>query len=561
MLRELILENFILIRSLHLNLKKGFTVFTGETGAGKSLLVRAMKLLMGQRYTGELLSNDARQLTIQGVFEIDEEKRGSLAEIGITIDDNILIIKRIFSKDKPSRTYINGMAVTLSELKQVACGLLSIAGQHEYHGLLKSDAHYDWLDMFGGLMELRREVSRLYNDVRSLEGQRDELLSRLEAVNEKRQILTDKIKEIEAVAPQEGEDDRIEGELSTLKEASLLKELSYAAYNLLYGMNNSCEGLLSRALETVERLSDIDENALSLAGRIDSALTEIKDIAFELQRYHDSIRDDAYRIEELEARLNAIRRLLLRHGPTIEDCLKTKEEMEKELIELKKPQKAVASIEDELSKKRRHLLRLAKELSEKRKEASIALEKRVNKGLKGLFTHKCAFFIVVDTPVDITDSNIGQFGIDKVRFMFSPNTGIEPMPIEKIASGGELSRVMLALRIALSDKLQTGTILFDEIDAGIGGKTANFIGERLKLLGKTMQVMCVSHFPQVAAMADNHFKVIKEIRGERTETSIIELKEKKQRLSEFTRMLGAETEEAKEYANFLIKRGMEAKCQ
>ncbi len=552
MLRELFLENFVIIRQAHLEFRRGLTVFTGETGAGKSLLVKAVKLLMGERQSPGLLYPGAKRAVLQGVFEPPGPLTERLQDEGFSVEADGLIIRRVFFEDSRSKVYLNGQLVTLSQLKAITEGMISIAGQHEYHGLLRATTYIDWIDGFGGLWPLRERLGRAYKDLRGLEAKKNQLERELRDSERTKELLQAELKEIEEVGPREGEEEELLAEIEVVRASSTLKELSEGVYQDLYGKRGSCEELLSRSIGALQKMAEIDSRVSELLSRLENTLTELREVAYEVRDYHHGLSGDPSRLDELGGRLNAIRRLLLRHGPTIGDCLRKREELKERLNALKAPGALVSELEREIEEKGRELVELAQLLSEKRIEAASKLTELVNKELTGLFVSGGEFKIEVSRPEHPSPEDVLVDGMDKVTFLFRPNPGLPPRPLSQIASGGELSRVMLALRIATSGKGHTSTILFDEIDAGIGGETANLVGDKLHRLGRLMQVLCVSHFPQVASRADTHFVVRKHTDGASTWTEIIEVKGE-ERVEEISRMLGgAIDKEATGFARRLL---------
>ena len=548
-MRELVLENFVLIKKGHLLFEPGFTVFTGETGAGKSLLVRAVKLLMGERQHQGLIYPGERQAFLQGVFHPPSELIKSLEEQGITVEDE-LIIHRMFSEESRSRTYVNGRAVTLGQLRSITSGLLSIAGQHEYQGLLKSDTPIKWLDLYGGLDHRRKAMEEAYADYRKAVSRLQKLREEMEKAMSQRDAIRAELEEIEHVSPKEGEEEALLEEIERLRASTTLRELAEGAFKCLYAGTGSCEESLSHALHGLEKISSIDKGMVRLSERLDATLTEVREVAYELREYLQGLSFDPGRLDELEARLNAIRRLLLRYGPTIEDCLKKRAELKGVLDSIERPDEAMLHMETALNEAEERLIDCASHLSRERKAAAMRLEQMVNQELQGLFPGTAMFKVDVQSPSPVEVRTIGPDGMDRVRFLFTPNPGLPGKPLNEIASGGELSRVMLALRIAQGQAPGT-TILFDEIDAGIGGETAHLVGEKLRQLSSSMQVICVSHFPQVASRADGHFAVRKITDGHITWTEIEKL-QGRDRTLEIARMLGGRDQDALSYAMSLL---------
>ncbi len=553
MLTELIAKNFILIKELNLEFPRGFCSITGETGAGKSILIQALKLIMGDRASSDVIGPYAETATIQAIFKIDNLHivKDKLEELDISVEEQELIIRRVISP-KRSRVYLNGIVITLSDLKDISQSLISIEGQHAFQQLLNIRGQLDLLDRFADAYPIREKLLITYNTVKKLNEQLNQLINKKKKSNEYQEILSKEISEIESVNPKPKEDVELEQEIKVLKSAVELKEISSSAYNRLYSNRGSIYETISEVKADLARISDIEPKINDIFSNLEALVYQIEELSFSLRDYEKSLVIDPIKLEQKQTRLSDIKKLLRRYGPTIEDVLL-------HLNHLKEQLKSICSIDTEIEKTQKyldeqikHLLDISKELSDKRKKAAKELEKAVTLQLQDLNMGKCEFKISIKTPTTPCVDDVSQTGIDKIEFLFSSNPGLPPKPISQIASGGELSRLMLAIKSALAQKTPVETLVFDEIDAGIGGETAKKVGIKLKTLAQNAQVIVVTHFPQIAALSSHQYIVEKSYKKDSTYTHIRALSDK-QRVLELARMLGTDAKEAKLYAEKLLR--------
>ena len=544
MLRELRIKNLAIIDDLKVRFEKGLNVLTGETGAGKSIIVDSLSLALGSRAQSDLIRSGEKEAVIQAYFEMEGGKE--LPDFGIDISDG-LIIRRSLSVTGKSRVYINDTMVSLQSLAEVGRSLVDIHGQHEHQSLLSVDKHRLLLDSYGKLQGDRGQVESFYREVQALKREGADLRQKMKERAHRLDLLRFQIHEIDASALKTGEKEELIEERIILSNLNRLNELAETAYSMLYGSEGSCVEKLSYIISKVKEMSSIDHSVSDTVHMLESALPFIEDAAISLRGYRDKHDLEPERLVEIEDRLDLIKKLEKKYGEGIEDIIRYRAEAEKELKGLELVDERLDSIEAELKIKEGMFLSSAISLSEKRKKIAKTIEERVKNELKELaFDH--AEFVI-----DIKQEAISSLGLDKVEFLFSANPGEPPRPLIKIASGGELSRVMLALKSILADFDSISVLIFDEVDAGIGGKTAESVGKKLKALSNKHQVLCTTHLPQIASQGDFHLKTEK---GQRDERVYVEVKELsgRVRLNEIARMLsGKITEVSLKHAKELLE--------
>lgn len=551
MLQEITLENFILIKQLHIELSNGLIVLTGETGAGKSLLIQAIKIALGEKAQPHHIRTGADQAVIQLLFDAEKELADILDNHGIPCGEDYIAIRRIIQKNGKSKIYINGMLVPLNSLKTISPYLISIAGQHEYQRLLDSENHCFWLDTFLHLEDEIRMLKNLYE--RTIDAQKALKKAQETAQNAARE-LDEALRlqqELNTIAPKPNEDEAIERELAILKQITTLRELGDAAYSTLYMERNSIQRLLRDCIQRVDKMANIDSNLNQLADILKDAAYRLEDAAMNLRDYLEGIQTDSHKLEALEERYHAIRELKRRHGPTLSDVLNFQQELAKRIFELEHIQEDTQNLQKNFDTLEQELIAQALKLSKLRKHGAHLLENAILKELTQLKMEQTRFQIEIITPDTPAFSHISSNGMDHVQFLFSPNVGEPLRPLTAIASGGELSRVMLALRAALSQNAGIETMIFDEIDTGLGGEVAEKVGQKLKALASQGQAIVVTHFPQIACLADQHLLASKEVIDGTTITTIRELSGEA-RMEELSRMLGGSKEAALQYVEHLV---------
>ena len=550
MLLELGLENFILFERVSLCLSSGLTVLTGETGAGKSLLVQALKLILGARADLQQIRTGTKQALVQAVFEASPEVRGQLEDMGISCDDE-LVIRRTVPQTGRGRIYINGAIVSLQDLRQIVSGLASLAGQHEYQELLRRERHGPWLDRFSGLGHEVDQITSLYQEVKGLQTDLQRAVATKEEAAEEVDRLRQEAEKIDKIAPKPGEEERLEQEIQVLKAAEALRNLGDNCYRTLYADKGSIQEKLASCGQDLKRMAGLDPTLKKTVKELDSVVYQAEEVAWTVRDYIQGLPTDLSQLEQIEERIYGLRGLKRHFGPTIEDVLAYRNDIEIKLATLYEKGDRIEDLKTKLEEKEKGLVNAALDLSKKRRQGAKRLSMAIRAELSDLKLAKTDFMVDVEAIERPIASDVGPRGLDKVQFLFSPNVGQPLRPLASIASGGELSRVMLALRAALARQAGIETIVFDEIDAGIGGEVAEKVGFKLKALSSFGQVVTITHFPQIASRGDHHIALEKVVKGDKTAIVIREV-EGNQRLEELTRMLGGDRETARAYAGKLL---------
>ncbi|WP_456385134.1 DNA repair protein RecN [Desulfolithobacter sp.] len=553
MLQELHIENLALIDSLHLDFSgqdTGLIVFTGETGAGKSIILQALHLLTGGRGSTTWIRSNCDRAVIEACFLLGPEQRESLEllrEHGLE-NDGECIIRRILSRTGRSRVYVNDHLVTARLAGRLATNLVSIASQHDHQELLSSRRHLDFLDSFGELWPERQEFAGLYARWQKLACSLRTLQEKEQDKEQRRDFLAFQLREIQEVDPAPGEDEELSLERDRLKSSTTLATLAARSHELLHGRLIEH---LAEIRKNMEQVASLDESARELSERITTACYEIEDLESALRDYRGSIPMDPGRLEEINGRLAALKTLQRKYGPTLEEVLEFAVRAEEELQTLDSMEQEIARLEKELEMLSAELRSRASQLTRKRQQAAASLKKAMERELSSLSFPQALFSAAVESDAE----NMQATGQDQVTFLFSANPGEEPKPLIKVVSGGELSRLMLAMKCLLARRDQVETVIFDEVDAGIGGKAAEAVAGKISELAGHHQVFCITHLPQIAAYATAHYLVEKQVQEGRTSTSIRML-DVDSRVLELARMLGGNslTDQTMAFARDLIER-------
>lgn len=565
MLRELTIRNFAIIDDLHIHFSEGLTILSGETGAGKSIILNAVNLLLGSRASADLVRTGADAAELEALFQV--APAGDIAKImgahGCPVEDG-LIVRRIISRSDSNRVYINGRLATIQVLNSITENLASISGQHAHQGLLKDDQHLLILDQFGGLMPLRRTVYGDYQVVLTLIEELKELHSNRDRQSEHLELLKFQKNEITEAGIAAGEDIELEQERLRLRHAEMLYQTVFQSIEELYGAPGSIVERLLEVKKNLEKAGQIDSRLKSTAETLAEPSYHIEDLVGELRRYLNTIQPDERRLEAVEERLDILNKLKRKYGGSLEAALSKLESIKNELAGVENIAEKIFALESQLSQMHAKLADGAKTISQKRKQAAQSLAKKVNAELATLHMSSAGFEVHLSTnpanaktnPHLAVDNNVvNEFGLDRARFMIAPNVGEEPKPLASIASGGELSRVVLALKVILAQTDSVETVVFDEVDSGIGARVAEVVGRKLSELAEHHQVLCITHIPQIAKFADHHLSISKHVSKGRTLTAITPLS-KEERYKEIARMLGGEkiTPTTLEHAKEMLKR-------
>jgi DNA repair protein RecN (Recombination protein N) len=537
MLLELRIKHFAIIDELDLSFSKGFNVLTGETGAGKSIILNAVQLLLGDRASEELIRSSEEEASVEALFDISEnrEVKGRIQQKGQRPsgkeEEGALLVRRVISRSGRGKAYVNGNFATLGMLSEIGEELLSIYGQHEHQSLQRVDTHIDILDEFGGLMELREGFENLFERFTSLSQELESIRGEKERREKEQELMTFQSKEIEKAGIRIGEEEALKEEKRVLAHAKKLTDFANASEEVLYSTEGSAIEKIHSVLHQGKEMSTIDASLSPILNNLNGALIQLEEAALALRDYSKRIEISPGRLEEIENRLDEIDRLKRKYGSTEADILRFKEKADETLSTLTLDEERLCRLEGEIGPLREEMVQKAQRLSRERKRVASELKRSVEKELATLGMKKTTFQVRID------DQALSNKGKDRVEFLISPNIGEEVKPLAKIASGGELSRIMLAMKRILAMIGGRQVLVFDEVDAGIGGAVAEVIGRKLRELSRHHQVICVTHLPQIACFADRHHSVRKEVKSGRTITVVNPLEERA-RVDEIARMLG-----------------------
>lgn len=536
MLSELYIENLAVIEKATIDFSDKLNVFTGETGAGKSILINGINAILGQRVTKDIVRTGTDKAVISALFtDIGDNVLQVLDELGISAEDEQLFLTREIRSDGGSVARVNSRAVNVSVLKAIGETLVTIHGQHDNQILMAPERHIEILDSYAESEALIEDYHSSFRELQSIAKKINKIKTEQSKKEFRMAELADIVEEINALNIHEGEDKEIEAELNISKNAVAISEALYMAKQLLSG-DDDTDGaveMTQRASKSVEEYTDIMTEISPIYDRLSSAAIEMEDISEEIGSLLDSLDIDPKRYDYLNQRSDELRRIMKKYGPELDDVLTTLENSQNELDELSGAEQSL----DELNKEKERLLaevsRKAKALSDHRKKAGERFVSQVTEELEFLNMPKVKLVVQQKT------GKLTINGMDSIEFLISANLGEEPKPIAKIASGGELSRIMLALKNVIAEKDSIGTLIFDEIDTGVSGRAAQKIGIKLKQISRLRQVLCVTHLAQMAVMADNHLLIEKNIQGDRTVTTVRTL-DHEQRKYEIARIMGGE---------------------
>lgn len=560
MLKELSIRQFAIIEELRLQFEHGFHVLTGETGAGKSILIDALGLVVGGRASTDFVRHGADKAEIEAIFELvaNHPAKPILTEWGMEEEESVIIRREITAGGK-STCRINGRTVTLAMLSQLGSHLLDISGQHENQSLLQVEEHLEWLDQFGGesLLAVRQSYQQLFEQYQQLKRELQRLNSDQKEIVQRIDLLQFQGEEIGSAKLMVGEDVELEQERNRLAYAEKLINHSSSAYEQLYGDGRGLDQL-QQALSHLEEILKVDESLTSVHEIVQTSYYQLEEAVRKVARYRDELEFDPDRLEEVEERLHLIKQLKRKYGETISDIIKRGEEIQRELDQLDHSEENQVKLQERLGELRQQLLTQAQQLTMMRKEVATQLEGKVETELKELNMKDTLFQVAFHEPT--SEEVFTATGQDNVEFLIAPNPGEPPRPLAKIASGGELSRIMLALKCIFTDIEQVHTLVFDEVDTGVSGRAAQAIAEKIAVLAMNHQVLCVTHLPQVACMADYHFYISKETQAEKTRTNIKSLTNQG-RILELARLMGGVevTQTTCEHAEEMLRLSNQAK--
>jgi len=559
MLTTLRIKNLALVADLTLELQPGYNVITGETGAGKSILIGALNLALGERADRTLIRSGSDSCSVEAAFDVAGLKAplgAFLEENGLEpCEDHQLVLKRSFSSAGANRQFINGSPTTLNILAVLGEWLVDIHGPHEHQSLLHPARQLAILDAFGGLDGERDAFGELVRRRAALEAEKAALIVDEKTYAQQLDLLRFQANEISAACLQPDEEARVEQDHRRTSNAAKLLQLSQAALGLLSENETSLltqAGIIGRTLQELQR---VDGSAGLLLGLHEQSVAALRELQAELSRYSDKVDVDPARLQQLEERLNLLHSLKRKYGATLAEVIAFGAEARRRLQSLEQRDAELGRLNAELGKLDAELWRAGQALSAKRRKVIPQLAKAVSKQLADLGFNQSRLDITL-TALDQADfthhaSRITPQGFDTIEFQFAPNPGEPARPLRAIASSGELARVMLALKTVLAAEDQIPVLVFDEVDANVGGETANAVGEKMQQIARKRQVLCITHLPQVAAPASAHYVVTKQVKAGRT-VSEITLLRPKERVTELARMLGGQTDAARKHAEALL---------
>lgn len=528
MLRQLTVHNFAIISDLTFTPQPGLNVFTGETGAGKSVAIAALGFVLGARGSVSLIKDGSNVLDVQAVFDNtlppNEQQKYNLTASTFTV-------RRSLDRNGKGKAFLNGKPVSVATLAEIGKNLVDFHGQHEHQSLLHTDVQLQLLDSYAGLLPLRQKMLAAYRAWQEAQAQLQAASLSEQEKQRQLDLCSFQLQEIEKVNPQLGEDLELEQKLPQLKHAGKLVEYAAQAYRDLYEDENAAVTLLGRAAKQVREMAELDDQAAPLADALSQAETLAADAAADLSTYQKNLQADPQTLDQMLSRHEKIKRLKLKYGPELADVLRTADEMKAQIDRLQNAQIIQEELTANVQKTRQAVNKLCEELHSKRLTAAQKLAATLKKEITPLGFAD----LTVEIAVEMDPENPTPTGADQVEFLFSANAGQAPRPLRAVASGGELSRMMLGLKTVLAGDI--ATMIFDEVDTGVGGNTATLVGRKLRQVAQNRQVLCVTHLASVAACADAHFLIEKNTKNHQTVVSLTELKEQ-QIVQEIARMLG-----------------------
>lgn len=536
MLLELRIDNFAVIERVDVRLRPGLNVLTGETGAGKSIIVDALGLLLGERASSDVVRPGAERARVEGVFDVGQQPEvlQLLEDQGLGTDDGLLILRREVAAEGRNRAWVNGAASTAGVVGRLGRMLVDLHGQHEHQNLLRSDEQRAILDAYAGASVLARDVADAYVTAREAERELAQLDERRRALAGRAEELRFELDEIDTVRPEPGEDARLQQEARRLENAEELARLAAELHDGLYASERSLTAQLALLRRSVDRLLRIDPSRSQDREALDSAYYAIEELGRRMGDYAAAVEHDPRRLEDIGRRQDAIFKLLRKYGGSIEEVLGTAQRARAELQQLEGGGPAMRELGERSRAARNRLESLAMELSRRRGEAAERLAAEVQAILPELGLADARFVVAVEPLPGIT-----RTGAESVEFRASLNPGFDVRPLSQAASGGELSRIMLALKTVLAAVDQVPSLVFDEIDAGIGGRTANKVAAKLREVAASHQVFAITHLPQIAAHAHHHLRVEKLVQDGTTLTAVTALNGA-ERVAEVVRLLGGD---------------------
>ncbi len=536
MIKSLRIRNLATIEDIELNLKKGFSILTGETGAGKSIIIDGIRLVLGEKGSPDMIRTGKKETSVEVIFPF-QQKMANFKNF-FPESENELFVQRKISQQRAGKGYINGILVPIKKLKEIGRDLVDIYGQNDHVFLLNLEYQLNYLDDFASAFSFKKDVSRLAQELKKLLREKKGLETKEREREQRLDFLDFQIKEIEKAQLRRGEEEELRQSRNILKNAEKIGILVEKALEISYNQENSISSLLAQLQNIVNGLTDFDKTFKEADKAISQFSITIGEFSDFLIKFEEKQTTAPEKLEETEERLSQIEKLKRKYGASVDDILSYLDRAKQEYEDLSTSQEKLAELEKEIEKKFKEYKANAEKLSSLRKKSARKLEKEVEKEIIILGMKRARFKIKIETflPTPDTMEKVKESGTEDVEFLISPNPGEELRPLRKIASGGELSRVMLALKTIGKEIEKLRTLIFDEIDSGIGGKTAEFVAQKLKKLSNQHQIICISHLPQIASFATHHYRIDKKVSKERTFTTVKKLSFE-ERVTEIARLL------------------------
>ncbi len=553
MLRELKIENLAIIDELDIEFDKGFIVLTGETGAGKSIILSGINLLIGEKASVDMIRDGEENLVAQGVFDVDEEQKKALEAMGIDIDGDEIIIRRSYSRSGKARAFVNNVRISLTDLKEIASTLVDIVGQHSHQMLLNKNNHIKLLDSFLNKDEkdLKENLVNLLSQYREIDIKIENIEKERKETLEKKEFYEYQLEEIEKLKLKDGEDELLEAEYKRVFNAEKIREKVYESLEYLKDDEDSALSLITNSIRNIEYLGKYDERYIELAKRMENAYYELEDCANEIENISKGIDVTESDLDKIAGRMNILKRIKEKYKRTLPELIAYREYLKEKLSDIDSGDFKTKELKKELNKIKTEYDKIAEKMTNSRKEIAIKIENELLNELKFLNMEDAKLKVQINKLERMTSE-----GYDDVEFFISTNVGQDLKPLNKIASGGEVSRVMLALKVIFSKVDNIPILIFDEIDTGIGGETVRKIALKLKEIGENTQIISITHSPVIASKASQQFYIEKYVENSKTISRVKKLSAE-ERIKEIGRMLVGEkiNNEVLEIANKMLNEG------
>ncbi len=553
MLRELKIENLAIIDELDIEFDKGFIVLTGETGAGKSIILSGINLLIGEKASVDMIRDGEENLVAQGVFDVDEEQKKALEAMGIDIDGDEIIIRRSYSRSGKARAFVNNVRISLTDLKEIASTLVDIVGQHSHQMLLNKNNHIKLLDSFFNKDEkdLKENLINLLSQYREIDAKIENIERERKETLEKKEFYEYQLEEIEKLKLKDGEDELLEAEYKRVFNAEKIREKVYESLEYLKDDEDSALSLITNSIRNIEYLGKYDERYIELAKRMENTYYELEDCASEIENISKGIDVTESDLDKIAGRMNILKRIKEKYKRTLPELIAYREYLKEKLSDIDSGDFKTKELKKELNKIKTEYDKIAEKMTNSRKEIAIKIENELLNELKFLNMEDAKLKVQINKLEKMTND-----GYDEVEFFISTNVGQDLKPLNKIASGGEVSRVMLALKVIFSKVDNIPILIFDEIDTGIGGETVRKIALKLKEIGENTQIISITHSPVIASKASQQFYIEKYVENSKTISRVKKLSAE-ERIKEIGRMLVGEkiNNEVLEIANKMLNEG------